>query len=178
MKKAFIVAFLMIQLPLFAQYEKQKEQQTVTNNYSLDTFDSESKILFNFDWKFQLGPVEGAQEPGFDDSSWRCLTLPHDFQFEQPWTEDASLSGRGFKPMCEGWYRKTFRTDPSWEGKQVYLEFDGIMYISDVFLNGEKVASGEYGYIGFETEITTYLDFSGDNVIAVYASSGKANGSS
>lgn len=176
MKKAFIVAFLMIQLPLFAQYEKQKEQQTVTNNYSLDTFDSESKILFNFDWKFQAGPCENAFDPAFDDSGWRSLDIPHDFQFEQPWEQTAEAA-RGFKPCCEGWYRKTFSTNPLWKDKLVYLSFDGIMYVSDVYVNGAKVASSDYGYIGFEVEISKYLNFDKPNVVAVWASTGPAKGS-
>ena len=63
--------------------------------------------LFNFDWRFQLGNPEGAESKEFNDSEWRVLDLPHDFQFEQPWEEEAG-GARGWKNRCEGWYRKTF----------------------------------------------------------------------
>ncbi|MBR4774492.1 MAG: DUF4982 domain-containing protein [Bacteroidales bacterium] len=178
MKKFFLSLAAFVQaVMLFAQYQPDAPARASGANAPLESFASFRRVLFNFDWKFALGDVQGAADPSCDDTSWRSLDLPHDFQFEQPWLNDASLNGRGFKPMCEGWYRKTFRTDPSWEGKKVYLEFDGIMYYSDVYVNGVKVASSEYGYIGFETEITGVLKQGQDNVVAVYANSGKVNGS-
>ena len=70
-----------------------------------------------------------STSPTLDDSSWRTLDLPHDFQFEHPWTESGG-GARGFKPMCEGWYRKSFPTDPSWKGKRVVLNFGGIIYLA------------------------------------------------
>src|SRR5688572_20006207 len=82
--------------------------------------------LFNFGWKFKAGDVSNAQSPAFDDGDWRKLDIPHDFQFEQPWDSTASR-GRGFKAMGVGWYRKTFKADPTWKGKQVLLDFEGIM---------------------------------------------------
>lgn len=160
-----------------AQYTQDAPAAASGSNVALETFAAQRRVLFNFDWKFRAGEAAGAQEAVYDDSSWRGLDLPHDFQWEQPWVEDAALNGRGFKPMCSGWYRKHFSTDPSWQGKKVYLEFDGIMYYGDVYVNGTKVASTEYGYIGFEVEITRYLKFGQDNVVAVYASTGKVNGS-
>ena len=132
--------------------------------------------LFNFDWKFLLGNPEGAADQTLDDSAWRSLDLPHDFQFEQSWIENGSAA-RGFKPMVEGWYRKHFTADPSWQGKKVSLYFDGIIYVSDVYINGTKAASGEYGYVGYEVDITALLRFDAPNVVAVYASSGPENGS-
>ena len=127
--------------------------------------------LFNFDWKFRPGAQENAASPSLDDSSWRGVDLPHDFQFEQPWDPEASRR-RGFKPSCEGWYRKRFDASGEWKGKKVYLDFDGIMYVSDVYINGEKVASGEYGYVGYDADISDHLNYDKPNVVAVYASTG------
>lgn len=132
--------------------------------------------LFNFDWKFQLGNPDGAEKSDYNDSFWRTLDLPHDYQFEQPWDEKAD-KGRGFKQMCDGWYRKTFKADESWKGKRVTLDFEGVMYYCDVYVNGKKVASNEYGYTGFEADITKALNWDGDNVVAVYSNTGKTNGS-
>lgn len=132
--------------------------------------------LFNFDWKFKKGDIANAQDINFDDTNWRKLNLPHDFQIEQPWDKSAS-EARGFKAMSEGWYRKTFNSDQAWKGKRVLLDFEGIMFIGDVWVNGEKVGGTEYGYLGFDTDITHLLKDNVDNVIAVHASTGETNSS-
>lgn len=177
MKKLFIGALLLsLSLGAFAQYQREDEAQTALNA-PWEQIASQRRQLFNFDWKFCLGQVAGAADPALDDSAWRSLDLPHDFQFEQPWDKDVQSSSRAFKPMCEGWYRKHFTADPSWQGRQVCLEFDGIMYVSDVYVNGKKVASGEYGYLGYEVEIGKYLKYDRPNVVAVYASTGPWNAS-
>lgn len=134
------------------------------------------RLLFNFDWRFQLGNPTGAEKTDFDDSGWQSLNLPHDFQFHQPWDEKAG-GARGFKGQCEGWYRKTFFAPAEWQGLQVLLDFEGLMYYGDVYLNGKLVASSEYGYLGFETDISQQLVYGGNNVVAVYANSGKSNAS-
>ena len=89
-------------------------------------FVSQQKVLWNFDWEFSLGT---------EQKDWRHVDLPHDFQFEQPWTENGSKA-RGFKPMCEGWYRKTFVADEAWKGLSVKLDFGGIIYYGDVRARG------------------------------------------
>lgn len=132
--------------------------------------------LFNFNWKFQMGNLKDAQAVDYDDSSWRLLDLPHDFQMEQPWVESGG-GARGFKEMESGWYRKAFKADPSWKDKRVLLDFEGIMLVGDVWVNGQKVGGTDYGYIGFETDITKLLKYDGDNVVAVYSSTGKKGGS-
>lgn len=132
--------------------------------------------LFNFGWKFHYGDLKDAQVPAFDDTAWRGLDLPHDFQFEQPWDEKSSPA-RGFKPMGVGWYRKTFKADEAWKGRRVLLDVEGIMLIGDVWLNGTKVGSTDYGYLGFETDISKHLNYDGDNVLAVRASTGETGGS-
>ncbi len=132
--------------------------------------------LFNFDWKFKAGDIQNAQNPSFNDADWRSLDLPHDFQFEQPWDKEAG-GARGFKAMGTGWYRKTFHADPIWKGKRVFIDFEGIMLLGDVWLNGEKIGSTEYGYLGFESDITKLLKYNEPNVLAVRASTGPSGGS-
>lgn len=125
--------------------------------------------LFNFGWKFKWGEVTNAQDLTFDDSDWRELDLPHDFQFEQPWDESASR-GRGFKAMDVGWYRKTFQADSNWTEKRILLDFEGIMLTGDVWLNGQKIGGTDYGYLGFEADITDVIKYDTVNVVAVRAS--------
>lgn len=186
MKKR-LLPLLALQLPLSllslfmmpsmasAQYIEQFEKSTVANA-PLSAYADAKSQLFNFGWKFLLGNPEGAERTGYDDSAWRTLDLPHDYQFEQPWDQHAD-KGRGFKPMCEGWYRKTFTIPASLKGRRIVLDFEGVMYVSDVYVNGTKVASNEYGYTGFEADITKALRYGEENVVAVYSSTGPTNGS-
>ena len=128
--------------------------------------------LFNFDWKFKLGETANAESPQLDDSDWRSLDLPHDFQIEMPWYNDKTARGRGFKQMATGWYRKTFNADPAWKGKRVILDFEGIMLHGDAYLNGKKIGCTDYGYLGFEANITKLLKYDQPNVLAVHCSTG------
>lgn len=138
----------------------------------------------NFDWKFHAGEVDQGFDPLLDDSSWRKIDVPHDFQIEQPWVEPAPsetgsnnmaantrtrLSARGYKEMGIGWYRKSFTPDPSLKEKRILLDFGGIMLAGDVWLNGKKIGGTNYGYLGFEMDITEEIQFDAVNVIAVRA---------
>lgn len=154
---------------------------------------SQETINFNFDWKFSPGSHPGAEAPAYDISGWETVNLPHDFQIEQPWVapDDSDkgdktnemaniasrLSSRAFKEMGEGWYRKTFTPDPSWKGKRVLIDFEGIMLVGDVYLNGERIGGTDYGYLGFESDISDKLKYGEPNVIAVKADTGKPENS-
>lgn len=176
MKKTILaVMCLLMALGASAQYEYGKEK-AADANAPLESFAQWQDVLWNFDWRFKLGKVEGAEKVECDDSGWRKLDLPHDFQFELPWKEEAG-GARGFKDMCEGWYRKSFSAEDAWKGRQVLVDFEGVMYVCDVYVNGKKVAQNEYGYTGFEADITKYISYDKENVIAVYASSGPKGGS-
>ncbi len=160
--------------PMEAQYQKQIEE-TVVGNKPLSSFADQQRVLFNFNWKFAeetaAGKDKDLSSPQLDDSSWRVLNLPHDFQFEKPWDRKAQ-GARGFKQMCAGWYRKSFTVPGEWKGLKVALDFGGIIYYGDVYVNGHKIASTEYGYVGLEADMSKYLNYGGDNVVAVYASTG------
>lgn len=180
--KNILITLLSMLIPssvIMAQYQNVQEKAPLVNA-PLEKFVSQQKTLFNFNWKFQLVTEENKNadfaSPSLDDSSWSVLDLPHDFQFEQPWTE-AGGGARGFKPMCEGWYRKTFQADQLWKEKRVVMDFGGIIYLGDVYLNGHKIASTDYGYVGIEADLTPYLHFDKENVVAVYASTGPKKGS-
>lgn len=175
MRTLFSCLLAAMTLTASAQYID-KVDARITPNVPVSTLSQYQHQLFNFGWKFQMGPVANATLPELDDSQWRQLDLPHDFQFEMPWTEEGG-GARGFKAMGEGWYRKTFAADPVWKDRKVSLSFDGLMYYGDVYLNGKKVATCDYGYVGFEADITRQLRYDTLNVVAVYANTGPVNGS-
>ena len=138
----------------------------------------------NFGWRFHLGDVAEGASPSLNDADWRTVDVPHDFQIEQPWVTPGSneravndpaanlasrLSSRGFKEMGRGWYRLHLTPADSLRGRRLVLDFGGIMYVGDVYLNGERVGGTDYGYVGFEIDVTDRLKFGHDNVIAVMA---------
>ena len=186
---ALLALFVGVSTCIRAQYEEHKETRTGVNR-SFDDISGllcsqeaipslggeRGRLLFNFDWRFQLGNPEGAESEEYSDANWRQLDLPHDFQFEQPWDESAG-GARGFKGRCEGWYRKTFTAPEEWQGLQVLLDIEGLMYYGDVYVNGQKIASSEYGYLGFEADMSKHLHYGAVNTIAIYANSGKSDAS-
>ena len=179
MRKIFFTIALCLSLAANAQYQEIKERK-IGDNRPLSEFVNQHDVLFNNDWKFLLVTKENKNtdfaSPQLDDSQWRTLDLPHDFQFEQPWTQGGG-GARGFKPSCEGWYRKTFMAPKEWQGLSVKLDFGGIIYLGDVYINGIKVASTDYGYVGLEADLTKHLKYGEENVVAVYASTGPKKGS-
>ena len=179
MRKIFFTIALCFSLAASAQYQDVRERK-VGDNRPLAEFVNQHDVLFNNGWKFLLVTKENKNtdfaSPQLDDSQWRTLDLPHDFQFEQPWTQGGG-GARGFKPSCEGWYRKTFMAPKEWQGLSVKLDFGGIIYLGDVYINGTKVASTDYGYVGLEADLTKHLKYGEENVVAVYASTGPKKGS-
>ena len=171
MKKLIILTVIVLccSTMVRAQYVEQKESKAEVNR-PLSEFAVQQKVLWNFDWEFSHEIVNGKL------SNSKLIDLPHDFQFEQPWIESGSKA-RGFKPMCEGWYRKTFVADEAWKGLNVKLDFGGIIYYGDVYINGEKVASTDYGYVGLEVDLTKHLKWGEENEVKVYASTGPKGGS-
>jgi len=139
----------------------------------------------NFGWRFHPGDVENAEQTDFNDADWRTVNVPHDFQIEQPWVAPAAdekadntdaaaniksrLSSRGFKEMGKGWYRLHLTPADSLKGRRLLLQFDGIMYTGDVYLNGEHIGGTDYGYVGFEIDVTDKLKLGRENIIAVMA---------
>lgn len=151
-------------------------------------------INFNFGWKFHLGKNDAKTITAQGATAgWRTVDVPHDFQIEEPWTPPAKneksdnsdqasnfksrLSARGFKEMGEGWYVKNFHPADSLKGKRILIDFQGIMYVGDVYLNGERIGGTDYGYVGFEIDITNKLRYGQDNQIAVRASTSTATSS-
>ena len=139
----------------------------------------------NFGWRFHHGNAEGASSPSFDDHSWGVVDLPHDFQIEQPWVAPAAdehadntdpaaniksrLSSRGFKEMGVAWYRYRLTPADSLRDRRLLLDFGGIMFTGDVYLNGELIGGTNYGYVGFEIDVTNKLRIGQENVITVMA---------
>ena len=133
--------------------------------------ESSPRVQENFDlgWKFFQGDLTNAEQATFPDTAWKQINLPHDWSIAGPYAETNSVDPRGgFLPTGIGWYRKHFLAPESLLGKKVSIEFDGVYRDSDVWLNGHFLGHYPFGYLGFNYDLTPFLNF-GDtpNVIAV-----------
>ena len=124
--------------------------------------------LFDNGWKFHKGDIKGAEQAVFNDSAWRVLDLPHDWSIEGPFDKN-NISGQSlaYLPGGTGWYRKSFKLVKDDKGKRVFIEFDGVFRFSDVWLNGHHLGFFPDGYTSFQDELTPYLVYNRENVIAV-----------
>lgn len=125
--------------------------------------------LFVSGWRFHLGNPEGdASRQDFDDGAWRLLDLPHDWSIEGDFSADhpARKEG-GALPGGLGWYRKVFEAPREWQGKKVFVDFDGVYMNSEVFVNGNSLGVRPYGYSSFRYDLTPYLKWGERNVLAV-----------
>lgn len=126
-------------------------------------------MLFNQDWRFQLGDIANGQDPGFNDSEWRQLNLPHDWSIEGDFSEKHPAGiGGGALPGGLGWYRKSFTVPETAKGKLLFIEFDGVYRNSEVWINGHYLGKRPYGYISFSYILTPHVIYgTRPNVIAV-----------
>ena len=125
---------------------------------------------FNKGWKFFLGDHSDASNPGFDDSAWESVNLPHDFSITQSFTSSGEAES-GFLAGGTGWYRKSVVLSEEHAGKTFLLNFDGVYMNAYVYVNGTFVGEHHYGYTSFAFDITEHLVCDGftENVIAVKA---------
>jgi beta-galactosidase len=136
--------------------------------------------LFDCGWKFYKGELSGAEIPGFDESQWRKLDLPHDWSIEDlPGQEkdkiigpfDRSSSGTFYTAFTiggTGWYRKLFIVNEDDKSKELSIYFDGVYMESEVWLNGHKLGSHKHGYTPFHFKLNEFLNPAGkENILAV-----------
>jgi len=142
-------------------------------------------ISINQGWQFHRGDVKNISELKTSQSGDEVVNLPHDFLIGQDWVapdvserpdnSDAGsnvrsrLSSRGFKEMGIGWYRYELTPKDEWKGKRIVLDFQGIMLVGDVYLNGKRIGGTDYGYLGFDIDLSKLLKWGQPNEIAVKA---------
>ena len=161
-------------LPVLAEETESSAGETVYGSEETIAVEQDSlsgrSINFNSNWKFYLGDIGNAYSPGYDDSDWEEITLPHDFSISQSFTTRGEAES-GFLPGGTGWYRKSFIIPESENGNTVILNFDGVYSDAYVYVNGTYVGEHHYGYSNFSFDISEYLvmDGTSENVIAVRA---------
>lgn len=144
-----------------------------------------SVTLLDTDWKFTNTDVNNAQKRVFDDQSWEKVTVPHDWAIRANFdmtldaqsvkvTEDEDTSeklrtGRtGALPIFGvGWYRKVIPISAADKDKNIFIEFDGAMSCSKIYLNGNFIGNWVYGYSSFSLDLTKFIEFGKENILAV-----------
>lgn len=151
--------------------------------WSLSTLAREQLLLTS--WKFHLGDVPEAVRPSFDDRSWERVRVPHDWAISHPFDMRVDMqsvqvledgdeapkmrTGRtGALPAFGvGYYRTEIVSDASMAGKRIRVEFDGVMSLSKVYLNGTYIGEWPYGYSSFAFDLTEKWNYGGKNILAV-----------
>jgi beta-galactosidase len=119
------------------------------------------KYNFNSDWLLKVGDIPAAQKPGYKDTDWKKITLPHAFNEDEAFRLDIhDLTDTVM------WYRKHFVLPKNAKGRKVFIEFEGARFAADVFVNGKFVGTSENGVMAFGFDLTPYVKV-GNNVISV-----------
>ena len=113
-------------------------------------------------WRFLKGAADGAERPDFDDRAWTTVSLPDGLEL-LPTEASGCVNYQG-----EAWYRKRFTPDTAWQGRQLFLHFEAIMGHSRVWVNGRLVKEHFGGYLPVIADVTPWLKWGEENVIAVW----------
>ena len=129
--------------------------------------DGRQLVSLNPAWKFLAADEARAPEPGFDDSSWESVALPHTWN-----ALDGEDGGANYR-RGPGWYRRHLPLDSSYKGRRLYLQFDGASLMADVYVNGVHLGTHKGGFARFRFDATAALRPGADNVIAVRVDNGQ-----
>ncbi|MBN1361547.1 MAG: DUF4982 domain-containing protein [Sedimentisphaerales bacterium] len=133
-------------------------------------FAAERQVLdFNLDWKFVKADPTGAQEPDFDDGIWTDVSAPHTYNDVDTFDDWSREGHKGESNQWSGrtWYRQTFTLCESLRGKKVYIEFEAVRQVAEVYLNGRLLGVCKTGFTPFGFDLTSHLRFGTSNVLAV-----------
>jgi len=118
-------------------------------------------IPINRNWKYSKSVVEGGHRKDFDDSGFERVVIPHT-NVKLPWH---SFDDKNYEFVSL--YRRRFKLPPGASGKKVYVDFEGVMTASTVWINGVRLGEYKGGYTPFSFDLTPHIDFAGENVLAV-----------
>ncbi|WP_302774891.1 glycoside hydrolase family 2 TIM barrel-domain containing protein [Phocaeicola coprocola] len=114
-------------------------------------------------WRMYKGHLERAEQPDFNDKEWDLVSLPDGIEYV-PSEASGCVNYQG-----EVWYRKHFTPEETWKGKQLFLHFEAIMGKAKVWINGTLVNEHYGGFLPVIANVTEYINYKEDNVIAVWA---------
>lgn len=131
---------------------------TITNSYS-----QRKKYNFNHGWKLNIGDIEHAEQTSFNDDSWQKITLPYAWNQSEAFKSDIADLSTGI-----AWYRKTFQLPINEKYNKVFIEFEGVRQMGEVYVNGHFIGRSENGVMAFGYDITPFTEpYPTLNIIAV-----------
>lgn len=167
-----LVALAVFSVPIFAQAQAVadggREVLSLDQGWKFNLGDIPMPVIKGHEPSYanaKAGKAWGAAAPEYDDSSWREVTLPHDWAVEGPFDQNENLS-QGYRSRGIGWYRRQFKIDPADKGKHLEIQFDGVATHCTVWFNGTVVARNWCGYTSFYVDITPMAQY-GDNLNTV-----------
>ncbi|MDT0645583.1 beta-galactosidase GalB [Zunongwangia sp. F260] len=120
----------------------------------------ERKIAFNSEWQFHLNDSVQDTDTISENTNWRTLNVPHDWSIEGDFSpEHPAGTGGGALPGGLGWYKKSFTLEEKDSTKVTSVMFDGVYHNSEVWINGNYLGKRPNGYMGFQYELTPYLNY-------------------
>ena len=137
--------------------------------FTASTLEARETITLHTGWRFAKGNFDNAAQSNFNDSKWQQVTVPHDWAIAGPTIVDGDGHTGKLPWRGEGWYRRNLEIQAGYKGKNVFLIFDGVMSQPEVYVNGQLAGEWDYGYNSFYVDITKYLNFNGENKLAVHA---------
>jgi len=161
MRKDFYLLLLLLMsiVPVKAAFQP---QYSVAGFYPLEHTGREVYSM-NPAWRFYKGSAPEAYRVDFDDDNWAVVSLPDGIEY-LPTEASGCINYQG-----EVWYRKHFTPDNSLKGKKLFLHFEAIMGKSKVWINGQLINEHFGGFLPVIADITPYVTFEKENVIAVWA---------
>jgi beta-galactosidase len=118
-------------------------------------------LPINRNWRYNKSFVEGAHGREFDDSGFERVVIPHT-NVRLPWH---SFDDRTYEFVSI--YRRRFKLPPEAAGRHVFVDFEGVMTASTVWINGARLGEYKGGYTPFSFELTPHINFGGENLLAV-----------
>lgn len=121
----------------------------------------QNKFNFNTQWLLKVGEVPNGAEITLNDNSWKKITLPRAFNEDEAFKVPIDSLSTSIV-----WYRKHFKLPKGTLGKKIFLEFEGIRFAGEFYVNGKSVGIHENGVMAVGLDISDFVK-NGDNVIAV-----------
>jgi beta-galactosidase len=132
-------------------------------NAQADSNPPEGRLVLpmNRNWRYSRSVAEGSHARDFDDSAYERIAIPHT-NIKLPWH---SFDERTYEFVSS--YRRRFKLPPEARGRHVFVDFEGAMTASTVWINGTRLGEYKGGYTPFSFDLTPHVDFNGDNVLVV-----------
>jgi beta-galactosidase len=154
--------FLILAIPLIAGLGLMADPYTPPPNDRVD-------FNFNADWKFLKQDDPNASQVDYNDTTWKTVSLPHTYNDDKfrEWISTRNDEKGESHYYGLTWYRKHFTIDPKYAGKKIIVEFQGITLVAKFYINGQALGIYESGTAPCGIDISDYVKFGSDNVLAV-----------